>query len=174
MIFTIGCAIVGVLAALMVTSPARKKQIDKATKKSPKKKAVASIQLSEADLSGKRKLDYHLRILKLACEFEVIYIDGTPGMTVLVRSFLAISPTTMASVTRASSWWPREGSARLTTQFCATPITRIPGVSSFGPWERTGQHMLPALLSCVRSKHSLFEPTTIDSGMPTLSTMNPT
>jgi len=38
MIFTIGCAIVGVLAALMVTSPARKKQIDKATKKSPKKK----------------------------------------------------------------------------------------------------------------------------------------
>ena len=79
MIFTIGCAIVGVLAALMVTSPARKKQIDKATKKSPKKKAVASIQLSEADLSGKRKLDYHLRILKLACEFEVISIDGTPG-----------------------------------------------------------------------------------------------
>jgi hypothetical protein len=82
MIFTIGCAIVGVLAALMVTSPARKKQIGvpvKATKKSPKK-TVASIQLSETDLSGKRKLDYyHLRILKLACEFEVIHIDGTPG-----------------------------------------------------------------------------------------------
>jgi hypothetical protein len=30
-------------------------------------------------MNGKRKLDYHLKIVKLACDFELIYIKGTPG-----------------------------------------------------------------------------------------------
>ena len=83
MFFAIGSAIVGLLAGLMVTSPARSKKQSaepaKASKNSPKKREITSINLSEADLSGKRKLDYHVRIVKLACDFELIYIDGTPG-----------------------------------------------------------------------------------------------
>jgi hypothetical protein len=83
MIFGIVCAIVGALASLMVTSPARAKKQSvepvKASKTSPKKRAITSIQITEADLNGKRKLDYHLRIVKLACDFELIYIDATPG-----------------------------------------------------------------------------------------------
>jgi hypothetical protein len=84
MIFAIGSVIVGLLAALMVTSPAWAKKQGaepaKASKNSPKKREIKSINLSEADMSGKRKLDYHnLRIVKLACDFELVYIDGTPG-----------------------------------------------------------------------------------------------
>ena len=83
MICAIGCAVVGLLATLMVSSPTRAKKQSgepvKATKTSPKKKAITSIRLTEADMSGKRKLDYHLKIVKLACDFEMIYIDATPG-----------------------------------------------------------------------------------------------
>jgi hypothetical protein len=34
------------------------------------------INLSEADMNGKRKLDYHLKIVKLACDFEFIVYRG--------------------------------------------------------------------------------------------------
>jgi hypothetical protein len=30
-------------------------------------------------MNGKHKLDYHLKIVKLACDFKLIYIKGTPG-----------------------------------------------------------------------------------------------
>jgi hypothetical protein len=30
-------------------------------------------------MNGKHKLDYHLKIVKLACDFKLIYIEGTPG-----------------------------------------------------------------------------------------------
>jgi len=83
MIFAIGSVVVGLLAALMVTSPTRAKKQSakptKASKNSPKKREITSINLSEADMNGKRKLDYHLKIVKLACDFELIYIEGTPG-----------------------------------------------------------------------------------------------
>jgi hypothetical protein len=82
MIFVIGSAIVGLLAALMVTSWAQAKKQSakpaKASKNSPKKREITSINLSEADMNGKRKLDYHLKVVKLACDFELIYIKGTP------------------------------------------------------------------------------------------------
>jgi hypothetical protein len=83
MIFAIGSAIVDLLAALMVTSLARAKKQSakpaKASKNSPKKREITSINLSEVDMNGKCKLDYHLKIVKLACDFELIYIKGTPG-----------------------------------------------------------------------------------------------
>ena len=61
MIFAIGSVVVGLLAALMVTSPTRAKKQSaepaKASKNSPKKREITSINLSEADMNGKRKLD---------------------------------------------------------------------------------------------------------------------
>ena len=61
MIFAIGSAVVGLLAALMVTSPTQAKKQSakpaKASKNSPKKREITWINLSEADMNGKRKLD---------------------------------------------------------------------------------------------------------------------
>jgi hypothetical protein len=67
----------------MVTSPAwAKKQSAepvKASKNSLKKRKIMLINISEVDMNGKRKLDYHFKVVKLACDFKLIYIDGTPG-----------------------------------------------------------------------------------------------
>jgi hypothetical protein len=81
MILALGAsAFIVLLTGIMMTSPTRDKSKKVSpVKKSPKKKVITSIQVTEADMKGKRKLDYHLRITKLACDFELIYIDATLG-----------------------------------------------------------------------------------------------
>jgi len=69
---------------LMATTPTRGKNKPaslpfKSAKKSPKKKPITSIRITEEILSQKRKMAYHLKILKLRPDFELIWIDATPG-----------------------------------------------------------------------------------------------
>jgi hypothetical protein len=55
-------------------------KVDKGDKKSPRKKPIGSISIKIEDMvSQKKRLDYHLRILKLRPDFELIWIDATPG-----------------------------------------------------------------------------------------------
>jgi hypothetical protein len=73
------------LACLMVTTPAKGKKTTglvptKSNKGSPKKKPLNSIRITEETLANKRrKSDYHLRIMKLRPDFELIWVESTPG-----------------------------------------------------------------------------------------------
>ena len=83
MIFALAAVFSVVITGLMVTTPL--KQGSKTTalpfkggKKSPKKKPISSIKVEDM-VAQKKRLDYHLRILKLRPDFELIWIDATPG-----------------------------------------------------------------------------------------------
>jgi hypothetical protein len=88
MIFALAATTSIVITALMVvTSRARDSSKPtglpfkgKSDKKSPKKKPINSIAIKVEEMKNqKKKLDYHLRIQKLRPDFELIWIDATPG-----------------------------------------------------------------------------------------------
>jgi hypothetical protein len=86
MIFALAATTLVVITGLMATSRTKDSKPSglpfkgKGDKKSPKKKAIGSISIKVEDVANtKKKLDYHLRILKLRPDFELIWIDATPG-----------------------------------------------------------------------------------------------
>jgi hypothetical protein len=65
---------------LMATSSAQKGSKKTPEKKgSPKRKDLTKIKFSEDALNQKRKPAYYLKIIKLRPDFELIYIESTPG-----------------------------------------------------------------------------------------------
>jgi hypothetical protein len=87
MFFAIAASISVVITGLglMATTPTRGKSKPasslpfKATKKSPKKKPITAIRIDEDSFSQKRKMAYNLKIIKLRPDFELMWIDATPG-----------------------------------------------------------------------------------------------
>jgi hypothetical protein len=75
-VVTMGLSSVG----LMVTSSSKKVGKTSPVKKdSPKKKNLNDIHIKEEDLKQKRKPAYYLKIVKLRPEYELIFIESTPG-----------------------------------------------------------------------------------------------
>jgi hypothetical protein len=50
-----------------------------AKKESPKRKDLTKIRFSEEDMKQKRRPAYYLKIVKLQPDYELIFIDSTPG-----------------------------------------------------------------------------------------------
>jgi hypothetical protein len=87
MLLAIGATLTALVASLTVTNRGKEKN-EKSTastvvhsiKQSPKKKNLGEIRIKQEDVSSKsNKLDYHFKIMKLKPDFEVIWIDATPG-----------------------------------------------------------------------------------------------
>jgi hypothetical protein len=162
----------------MVTSPARAKKQSaepaKASKKSPKKREITSINLSEADMNGKRKLDYHLKIVKLACDFELIYIKDTPGNDGFGQKLFDHITNNNGFCNEGVLVVAKRRVSQADNSVLANANNLFPGVSLFGQSVKRGPRMRTAFLSCVRFRISSFEPTTTNLGMLTLLIRNPT
>jgi hypothetical protein len=68
----------------MVTTPTCTKKAPasqpvKSHKKSPKRNHIASIRITNGDLNKIKQMAYHMRIMKLRADFNLIYINSTPG-----------------------------------------------------------------------------------------------
>jgi hypothetical protein len=87
MLLAIGAILMALVASLTVTNRGKEKNEKNAAttvvhsiKQSPKKKNLGDIRIKQEDVSSKKKkLGYHLKILKLKPDFEIIWIDGAPG-----------------------------------------------------------------------------------------------
>jgi hypothetical protein len=84
MIVAAGTLLVVLVTRLIATGAARKKTpngaaVVKASKPSPKKKDFTKIQITQDDMKQTRKLAYYMKIIKLRCDFELIWIDSTPN-----------------------------------------------------------------------------------------------
>ena len=72
--------IMGIHAGNLGTATGGKKGKSPPEKKeSPKRKEISKISFSAGDLKQKRKPSYFLKIVKLHPDFELIFIDATPG-----------------------------------------------------------------------------------------------
>ena len=65
--------------SLVTTTGTRKGKQPPEKKESPKRKEIGSIHFSSDSLKQKRKPSYFLKIVKLRPDFELIFIDATPG-----------------------------------------------------------------------------------------------
>jgi hypothetical protein len=83
MIFAIGALLTALVASLVVTPRGKGKHETnlptQPIKHSPKNKLLSTITIKQEDITGKRKLGYHLKIVKLKPDFEVIWVNATPG-----------------------------------------------------------------------------------------------
>lgn len=72
-------SIVSILGLMATSSTQKGSKKTPEKKSSPKRKDLTKIRLSEDTLNQKRKPAYYLKIIKLRPEYELIYIDSTPG-----------------------------------------------------------------------------------------------
>jgi hypothetical protein len=68
-------------SGFMATTSSNKKNAKGAPEKkeSPKRKDINKISFSPEDLKKRRKPSYYLKIVKLRPDYELIFIDSTPG-----------------------------------------------------------------------------------------------
>jgi len=83
MIFAVGALLTVLVTSFVVTARGKGKNETslpaQPIKHSPKKKLLSTITIKQEDINGKRKLGYHLKIIKMKPDFEVIWVDATPG-----------------------------------------------------------------------------------------------
>lgn len=88
MIFAVGSVLAALVASLTAVSKndAKNKKTAaipvQSVKQSPKKKDLGAVRIKQEDMNAnhkKKKLGYHFKILKLKPDFEIVWIDATPG-----------------------------------------------------------------------------------------------
>jgi len=108
MIFAIGALLTAVLTSLVVTPRGKGKNETnlpaQPIKHSPKKKLLSSITIKQEDINGKRKLGYHLKIVKMKPDFEIIWVDATPGDDGYSQDLFNHITNEMVSVSLDYSW----------------------------------------------------------------------
>jgi hypothetical protein len=76
LLLTLGLTSFGLVGA---TTQKKNPKPPPAKKESPKRKDLSKIRFSEEDMKQKRKPAYYLKIVKLQPDYELIFIDSTPG-----------------------------------------------------------------------------------------------
>jgi hypothetical protein len=121
-------------------------------------------------MNGKRKLDYHFKIVKLTCDFELIYIDGMPRNDGFGQKlFDHIIKNNHRFCNKGVLMVAKRRVSQANNSVLANANNSFPRRLSLFAWsEKRGLPMKAAFLSCVHFRLLLFELTTIHLGMLTL------